>query len=219
MPNAIIAGATGLTGGALLAKLVAAKHYSNIYTLARRQRESIARSHHPLVVDFSSLGVLPDCDEAFCCLGTTIKKAGSQAAFRTVDFDYVLNFANAAKAAGAKTFCVVSALGANPDSAVFYNRVKGEMEQALTKIGFDSLHIFQPSLLLGDRAESRLGERIGIGAFAAIAPLLIGRARKYRPIAADDVAEAMIKMASRDSTANHAVFRYESDEIVLLARR
>ncbi len=217
MTNAIIAGATGLTGGALLARLAADKRYSNIHTLERRKRESIARSHHPLVVDFSSPGVLPDCDEAFCCLGTTIKKAGSQSAFRAVDFDYVLNFAKSAKSAGVKKFLVVSALGSNPKSAVFYNRVKGEMEHALEAVGFDSLHIFQPSLLLGDRAESRLAERVGIGAFAAIAPLLVGRARKYRPIAADDVAKAMIKVASRDSTAKHAVFRYESNEIVLLA--
>ncbi len=219
MTIAILAGASGLTGAFLLRHLVADKRYTNIHTLERRKRPGIAGNHHPHVVDFAALGTLPDCDDAFCCLGTTIKEAGSKAAFRTVDFDYVLNFAKAAKSAGVKKFMVVSALGASPTSAVFYNRVKGEMEQALTKIGFDSLHIFQPSLLLGDRAESRLGERIGIGAFAAIAPLLIGRARKYRPIAADDVAKVMIKMASRDSTANHAVFRYESDEIVLLAGR
>ena len=115
-------------------------------------RKATLQAHPKLsehVIDFESLPKLPKTDDAFCCLGTTIRKAGSQAAFRKVDFDYVLNFATAAKAAGAKRFFVVSALGANAKSGVFYNRVKGEMENALMAMNFESLHIFRPVISAG----------------------------------------------------------------------
>jgi uncharacterized protein YbjT (DUF2867 family) len=117
-----------------------------------------------------------------------------------VDFDYVVNFANAAKQAGCKRFLMVSAIGADANSAVFYSRVKGETENALGAIGFDALHIFQPSLLVGERAESRPGERLGIAAFSLAAPLLIGPMRKYRPVNAHVVALTMMHAAATDAT-------------------
>ena len=165
------------------------------------------------MINFESLGKLPKADDAFCCLGTTIRQAGSQAAFRKVDFDYVINFAIAAKAAGVKRFLVVSALGANAKSCVFYNRVKGEMENALKAMNFESLHIFRPSFLLGERAEARVGERLGIKVFSALAPLMIGPARKVRPVEAKAVARAMVLAANSDALGMTVV---ESDEILAL---
>jgi uncharacterized protein YbjT (DUF2867 family) len=132
-------------------------------------------------------------DEAFCCLGTTIKKAGSQEAFRAVDHDAVLAFAKAAKQAGTRSFLVVTALGADTRSRVFYNRVKGEVQEALKGVGFESLVILQPSLLLGERAESRPGERAAIVASRVLAPLL--RPLASRPIEAHTVARAMLALA------------------------
>ena len=189
--TALVAGATGLTGKHLLEFLLADARYASVHALVRK---SALQTHPKLsedVIDFESLPKLSKTDDAFCCLGTTIRQAGSQAAFRKVDFDYVWNFATAAKAAGAKRFLVVSALGANAKSAVFYNRVKGEMENALKAMNFESLHIFRPSFLLGERAEARVGERLGIKVFSALAPLMIGPARKVRPVEAKAVARSI----------------------------
>ena len=164
------------------------------------------------VVDFESLGKLPKTDDAFCCLGTTIRQAGSQAAFRKIDFDFVLNFATAAKAAGAKRFLVVSALGATAKSGVFYNRVKGEMENALKAMNFQSLHIFRPSFLVGKRADARVVERLGIKVFSALAPLMIGPTRKVRPIEAKAVARSIWAAACGvTSTSSTSVRLYGAD--------
>ena len=211
--TALVAGATGLTGKHLLEFLLADARYASVHALVRKA----ALPTHPKlsehVIDFESLPKLSKTDAAFCCLGTTIRKAGSQAAFRKIDFDYVLNFAAAAKAAGAKQFLVVSALGANAKSAVFYNRVKGEMENALKAMNFESLHIFRPSFLMGKRADARVGERLGIKVFSALAPLMIGPARKVRPVEAKAVARAMVLAASGDALGVTVV---ESDEILAL---
>jgi len=209
--TALVAGATGLTGKHLLEFLLADERYASVCALVRK---ATLQAHPKLsehVIDFESLGKLPKADDAFCCLGTTIKKAGSQAAFRKVDFDYVINFAAAAKAAGAKRFLVVSALGANAKSSVFYNRVKGEMENALKAMNFESLHIFRPSFLLGERAEARVGERLGIAVFSALAPLMIGPARKIRPVEAKAVARAMVLAANGGVLGVEVI---ESDEII-----
>jgi len=209
--TALVAGATGLTGKHLLEFLLADERYASVCALVRK---ATLQAHPKLsehVIDFESLGKLPKADDAFCCLGTTIKKAGSQAAFRKVDFDTVINFAAAAKAAGAKRFLVVSALGANAKSSVFYNRVKGEMENALKEMNFESLHVFRPSFLLGERAEARVGERLGIAVFSALAPLMIGPARKIRPVEAKAVARGMV-LAANGGVLGVTVT--ESDEIV-----
>ena len=216
--NALLAGATGLVGRALLAQLAADAGVAQVHALLRRApapwplNERIAA----LVVDFNALPALPKADEAFCALGTTIGVAGSQAAFRAVDFDAVLNFACAAQAAGARRFAVVSALGADAKSSVFYNRVKGEMEAALAALGFDSLVIARPSLLTGARAAlgqpQRLGERLAIAATAPIARLIPAR---WRPIDAAVVARAMVQ-ALRQSTPGRRVL--ESAELQTLGR-
>ncbi|MFY0525003.1 oxidoreductase [Archangium gephyra] len=193
--TALVAGASGLVGGFLLDALLEAPQYREVHSLGRRP---LPRQHPKLVqhtVDFARLGgeALPPAQEAFCCLGTTIKKAGSQEAFRAVDHDAVLAFASAAKKAGVQRFLVVTALGSDARSRVFYNRVKGETEEALKAMGFESLVILQPSLLLGERAESRPGERAAIIASRVLAPLL--RPLASRPIEARTVARAMVALA------------------------
>ncbi len=216
--RAVVAGASGLTGQVLLRLLLDQPRYDEVITLERRASKASSAKHQPLQVDFDRLGPLPSCDDAYCCLGTTSKKAGSKEAFRKVDFDYVLDFATAARAAGAKQFLVVSALGADANSSVFYSRVKGEMEIAVSKIGFDAVHIFRPSFLVGatnqTRAESRPIEGLSIAAFTALSPLLVGRARKYRPISVNAVSRAMLVAASSPS---HGVKIYESDAMQSLA--
>jgi uncharacterized protein YbjT (DUF2867 family) len=216
--RAILAGASGLTGQAILQLLLDQPRYDEVVTLDRRVTTPRHSKHRPLQVDFASLSQLPSCDDAYCCLGTTSKKAGSKEAFCKVDFDYVLNFANAARASGAKQFLVVSALGANASSSVFYSRVKGEMESAISKIRFEAVHIFRPSFLVGatnqTRDESRPIEGLSIAAFTALSPFLIGPARKYRPISVNTVGQAMLAAASSGAAG---VNTYESDAMQKLA--
>lgn len=213
--TALVAGASGLVGGYLLDALLEAPQYREVHSLGRRP---LPKQHPKLVqhtVDFARLGgeALPPAQEAFCCLGTTIKKAGSQEAFRAVDHDAVLAFASAAKKAGVQRFLVVTALGSDARSRVFYNRVKGETEEALKAMGFESLVILQPSLLLGERAESRPGERAAIIASRVLAPLL--RPLASRPIEARTVARAMVTLAQ---TAPQGVRVAPSGELQHLGR-
>ncbi|HSP78452.1 MAG TPA: NAD(P)H-binding protein [Myxococcaceae bacterium] len=193
--NALVTGASGLVGGHLLDALLEDPLYQQVHSLGRR---ALPREHAKLeqrTVDFARLEdeSLPAAEDAFCCLGTTLKKAGSQEAFRAVDHDAVLAFARAARRAGARRFLVVTALGADPHSRIFYNRVKGEVEEALQGLGFESLVLLRPSLLLGERAESRPGERAAIVLSRALGPLL--RPFGGRPIEARTVARAMRALA------------------------
>lgn len=222
MGTALIAGASGLVGAELLQQLLRAEEYERVIAVGRRP---LAVTHPKLtqvVVDFAALEQgTPDlrCDDAFCCLGTTIKaarstssgRAGSRAAFRAVDHAAVLAFAWAAQRAGAQRFFVVSALGADAGSRVFYNRVKGEMEDALQVLGFATLAVFRPSLLLGRRVQSRFGERIMAAILWLAEPLLLGRLRKYRAIDAGVVARAMLRCSFGRPGQGRLVFL--SDEI------
>ena len=192
---ALVAGGSGLVGGLLLDRLLDDPTYREVISLGRRE---LPRSHPRLtqrLVDFGALeGLsLPAADDAFCCLGTTIKKAGSEAAFRAVDEAAVLAFARAALRAGAQRLLVVTSHGADARSRVFYSRVKGEVEQALGAQGWPSLLLLRPSLLLGDRQESRPGERIAVVASRLLGPLL--RPLAARPIEAVTVAKAMWRLA------------------------
>jgi uncharacterized protein YbjT (DUF2867 family) len=191
--TALLAGATGLIGRELLPLLQA--RYAQTHVLVRRQPAvATADARSTLhVVDFAQLPGLPAVDDCYIALGTTIKVAGSQAAFRAVDFDYVVNTARAARAAGATRLAVVSALGADTGSAVFYNRVKGEMQAAIAALGFESVVIAQPSLLLGDRAAIGQPVRTGeVWAARLLAPAMGLVPRSIRPIAAAKVASAML---------------------------
>ena len=203
---ALLVGATGLIGSFLLQRLLAAGRYARVTVWARRD---IGRTHPKLKVEIADFARLQErrveAEDVFCCLGTTIKQAGSQAAFRRVDYDYPVALAMAAAGGGARRLLVVSALGANPDSRVFYNRVKGEMEVAVRAAGVPRTVFFRPSLLSGPRVQERLGEKIGLVVGNVLGSLL----GKYRPIHADLVAAAMLKAAEEDRSTGVL----ESDEI------
>lgn len=216
--TALLAGATGLVGGHLLDLLLEESTHDHVISLVRRPT---GRSHGKLderQIDFNRLEEveLSPIHDVFCCLGTTIRKAGSQAAFRKVDHDYVVALAHLGRAAGAERFLLVSAIGASPRSSVFYSRVKGEAEEAVATLGYDALHIFQPSMLLGQRQEFRLGERLGIGFARLVDPLMAVASplAKYRGIQAQTVAAGMVTAARAEA---QGLYVYKHDDIVRLA--
>lgn len=190
----LLAGPTGLVGHEVLRQALARTTLACVHALTRRAMPAPADARLQwLQVDYSRLPSLPKADAALCALGTTIRQAGSQEAFRAVDHDAVLAFARAVRAAGARRLAVVSALGADAASAVFYNRVKGETESALRALGFERLVIARPSLLAGDRAAlgqaPRLGERVGLAMSRPFQRLIPA---SVRPIQAAVVARALL---------------------------
>ena len=191
---ALVAGATGLVGREVLAALLADKRYSAVHCVGRRAPGFAHPKLTSHVADFAALPALPPVDDVYIALGTTIKAAGSQQAFRAVDFEAVMAVALAARASGATKSGVVSAMGANARSRVFYNRVKGEMEDALSRLGFETLVIARPSLLAGDRdalhQPGRSGEKLALVAAQLFKRLIPGN---YRAIRADQVASALVK--------------------------
>jgi len=191
--SALLAGASGLVGRALLARLLADERYGRVHVLLRRPVELTA--HRRAVrhtVDFGRLPRLPHVDDAFIALGTTMRAVGSQAEFRRVDLDAVIATARAARAAGASRLGVVSAVGADPASRVFYLRVKGEMERAVATLGYASVVIARPSLLLGERAALGQPSRFVEGlAQRLLGPVSGWLPRSLRPIAAHEVARAL----------------------------
>lgn len=219
MATALLAGATGLVGRYLLDQLVGSSAYGRVVAVVRRPLVFEHPKLVEVVADFSALDQLAEPlrgDDAFCCLGTTLRRAGSREEFRAVDHGAVLAYAWAAKRGGARRFFGVSALGADPASRFFYNRVKGETELALGVLGFDTLGLFRPGLLLGPREEYRLGERLGSALLALAAPVLIGRLRRWRAVHAAVVARAMVRSAHNDSARGTLIV--ESDEIQRLGR-
>jgi uncharacterized protein YbjT (DUF2867 family) len=214
MSIALIAGASGLVGRHLLDQLLAAPEYTQVISLGRRQLEVVHPKLTQVVVDFAALeqtAIGLRCDDAFCCLGTTIRQAGSRANFRAVDQTAVLAFAWTAQRAGAQRFFTVSSLGADPRARFFYPRVKGETEEALLALDFATLAIYRPSLLLGQRARSRFGERFMAALLWFADPLLLGRLRKYRAIEAATVARAILRCSFGQGARGLLI--YPSDEI------
>lgn len=196
--SALLAGASGLVGRSLLSLLLDSPRYCRVQILLRRPVPDLATDPKlaATVVDFAALPPLPSVDDVFIALGTTIRAAGSQEAFRRIDFDAVIATARAGRAAGARRLVVVSALGADAASPVFYNRVKGEMQQAIVELGYDSVVIAQPSLLLGDRASTGQPKRAAEEwAQRLPRPVLGWVPARVRPIRAQDVADAMLLAA------------------------
>lgn len=219
---AFVAGASGLVGMQVLHQLFQDPSYAYVISLGRRE---LALKHNKLIqlkVDFDKLHTVQLTEKireqnmggdyhllieglnekkveihAFCSLGTTIKQAGSQEKFRQIDHDYVMDFASWSLQQGATKFLYVSALGADPRSSMFYNKVKGEVEEDLKLIPFDYLGIFQPSILLGNRRKTRLGEEIGKMAMQAVT--FLGIFKKYKPIYDHQVAKAMLQAALKSS--------------------
>jgi len=192
--TALLAGATGLVGRALLQGLLADETVKAVHVLARRPLELRSAKLSVHVVDFTALPALPPVDEAYLALGTTIKVAGSQPAFRAVDFDANLAVAKAAHAAGARRLGLVSAMGADARSSIFYSRVKGELEQALDGLGYEGIVVARPSMLAGDRAALgqpvRGGELLALNLSRWLRPLI---PRNYSSIQAADVARALLR--------------------------
>lgn len=213
--QAFVVGATGLVGRQLLAELVAEPRVERIVAVTRRPLDL---SHEKLEVLVTELDELEDAlakrqaTHAFCCLGTTIAKAGSQAAFRHVDHDLSLAFGRACVEAGVEKLLVVTALGADPRSRVFYNRVKGELERDLAALGLPELHLLRPSLLLGEREERRRAEALAMALAKPLGALLAGPLAKYRAIDASDVAKALLAFAL-EPKSSQAVTIHESDAI------
>lgn len=204
--TAVVAGATGLVGGALLRQLLASGDYARVTVLGRRAPAERSGKLKFVASDFTNLESLAAelaVDDVFCCLGTTLRKAGSQAAFERVDYHMVVDLARAAKKAGARQFLVVSSVGTSARSPAFYSRTKARMEQAVGEVGFATTHVVRPSLLLGRRAESRPAEDLAQKLAPLVAPLMRGRLRKYRPVRADDVAAALVQLALRGERGLH----------------
>jgi uncharacterized protein YbjT (DUF2867 family) len=211
--TALIAGSTGLIGQELAEQIAADNYYGEVYLIVRKETQRVLNSCKELVVDFDNLQeslAHIHVDDVYCCLGTTMKMAGSREAFHRVDFQYPVEIAKIMKKNGAEVFLLVSALGANTKSMIFYNRVKGKVEEALKELGFRSLVIFRPSLLLGDRKEKRVGEDIAKKTYKVLDRLFIGPLKKYAGIHGKVVAHAMQEMGKRHISG---VTILESDEI------
>lgn len=207
MKTALVAGSTGLIGGQLLNLLISDNRYAKVIAISRKPLSIQQDKLVNVVCELDQLPTDLKADDIFCCLGTTMKKAKTKVAFRAVDFDAPLTLARIGKANGARQFLLVSALGANKNSSIFYNQVKGEVEEAIGAIGFDSYHILRPSLLTGPRQEQRSGEDA-----AKFFYKILGWAipAKYQAIDSIKVARAMMELADQSHSGN---FIHESAQL------
>lgn len=209
MKTALLVGATGLIGRQLLELFEKNTYYEKVFVLTRKPL-AVSGKCENMVVNFDLLNEVLStlkADDVFCCLGTTMKVAGSKEAFRKVDYTYPLLTAQYSKQQGASQYLLVSALGASKNSSVFYNKVKGEVEEAIGALGFTGYHIFRPSLLLGDRKEVRSGEdaaKLFFKLFGFLVP------DKWKGIEAKKVAQAMLHFAKENKSGK---FIHESAEM------
>ena len=204
MRYAVLVGATGLTGKELARQLAAMRHPVPTRALVRKQSSDLPESVEQIVVkhfdDPDALQAhIPVGSWVFCTVGTTMRIAGSQEAFRAVDLDIPVALAHAAKAAGVAGMSIVSSAGAKATGFFFYTRTKGEMELALQAASLQALHIFRPSFLIGNRQEQRLGESLAIALARLLTPLCVGPLAKYAPISVNRLAKVMIEKAQKGS--------------------
>jgi uncharacterized protein YbjT (DUF2867 family) len=215
--SALLIGGSGLVGRHVLEKILASSAYGRLVSVGRRRIPASHTKLEQIVTDmgeFTRSQVTGDIDDAYCCLGSTIKAAGSREAFRKIDFDTILRSARIAQDAGAKRFLLISSSGAAAKSLIFYLRVKGETEEAIQKLNFQATAILRPAGLSGERTTPRPAERVGTFIMNALKPLLMGPLRKYRMIAATDVAEAMVRLGLSQQLGPRIL---ESDAIQALA--
>jgi len=209
-------GASGLTGSHLGELLDDESDIFEVYAPLRTWTKKF-KNLIEINVNFSNLNeieALPNPEIVFCCIGTTIKKAGSEEAFLSIDYELVIQLAQIALKKGCLQFHLISSVGANTQSNVFYLRTKGQVESDLQKMGFSTTNIYRPSALLGKRNETRTGEKIGIGVSKIISPLFLGPLKKYKPIEAEAVGKVMLNLAKQSLQGFHI---FESSEIQKMA--
>ncbi|WP_183561670.1 oxidoreductase [Mucilaginibacter sp. SP1R1] len=215
--KAIIAGSSGLIGSKLLDILLQQPFYDEVLILVRKELPTKHPKLKQLVVDFDHLEAYSSQltgHALFCCLGTTKAKTPDQATYRKIDHDYPVWLGQLAQQNGVNQFHLVSSIGANASSSVFYIKTKGQTEADLQQLGFPALHIYRPSMLMGKRTDRRPTEKIAVVLFNVIDPLLFGSLKKYRSIPAQTVAMAMYKQSIKTDTGS---FIYESDKIKQLS--
>ncbi|WP_205161160.1 NAD(P)H-binding protein [Niallia nealsonii] len=215
--KALIIGATGLVGEHLLQILLQSNTYKEIIAFVRKPLEYRHKALKEVIIDFDQLDQYQQyfaVDDIYCCLGTTIKKAKNQKNMMKIDVDYPIKCAELGKQMGAKQFIVISAIGANSKSSIFYSRIKGILEEKLEALSFEALLILQPSLLLGEREEFRFGEKLSSFILPLLHPLMAGPLKKYKGIHAEKVASTMYKIAQMDQKG---VVVLSSDKIEALA--
>jgi len=217
--TALVLGASGLVGKALVEILASRNNYQRIHLVVRKPLQFTSERCVQHIIDMDQLQQyqqLFDVNDVFCCLGTTIKKAKTREAFRKVDYDYPVEAGRLAKSQHVDGYYIVTAMGANAASSIFYSRVKGEVEDKLATFGLPSLHLFRPSLLTGDREEYRFGERVAERISPFVNPLLRGPMRKYRSIEAKTVALAMALTAEKAAKGTHVHLSHEmADQVAL----
>ncbi|PQJ73001.1 NAD(P)H-binding protein [Polaribacter butkevichii] len=200
--TAIILGATGLTGNNILQKLIEDEQYKSIKLFSRSKIEGLPKKVIQFTGDLLNLEQFKDdfkADEVYCCIGTTAKKTPDRTLYKKIDYGIPVAAAKLAKENNIPTFLVISAMGANKNSTVFYNKTKGEMEQSVLQQNIKNTFILRPSLIDGERKEQRFLEKIGLVVFKIIQPLFIGKLKKYQIINAESIAKAMILLANNKS--------------------
>lgn len=219
MKTALIIGSTGLIGSHLLDLLLESQEYEKVITFVKRD----SGIQHPKlkqhIIDFDKPETYKELvvgDDFFCTIGTTIKKAGSQDAFRKVDFEYPKQFASLAQQNKVNQFLIITSLGADANSSNFYLKTKGEIQDFLKNCAFKSISILQPSLLLGNRTEFRLGEKMGVYFMKLFSFLFIGNLKKYKAIQSEAVAKAMFIIAQKNYKGFQII---ESDSIQEIANK
>lgn len=215
MKSAIVVGSTGLVGKHLINTLINSNIFDRVTALVRSPYFKDYKNIEEIVLDFNKedpFVSLKKANHVFCCLGSTIRKAGSKKAFKFVDFDLPVLFAKWAEQNNCETFSLVSSLGADSKSKMFYNKTKGEIENEIKKFSFSKTQIFRPSLIMGKRNEFRPGELLGKGIFTLLNPLMVGTLKKYKAIHAKDIAQGMVGHLSKNQ---YGVKVIESNEIMI----
>lgn len=210
--RALILGATGLVGSSCLQELLEQESYILVRALLRKPLNISNNKLEVHVIDFDDMekhaSLFADVDVVFCCLGTTLKQAGSVEAFKRVDYDYCLQAANLAKAGGVKHFLIVTAVNANAGSFAYYSKIKGQLQKDLIELDFEHLSIFQPSLLLGERESFRIGEGLFGKASGLMNKLIPASMNAYKAIPAEVVGRSMAVLAANESSQSSEKVKY-----------
>lgn len=211
-----IAGATGLTGSLCLQELLQNENISGVIAIGRKPTGIKHSKLKEVLLNNNKLNESVISNAFICCLGTTIKKAGTKEAFKEIDLELPVYLANKIKNNGCNTVAVVSAMGANPKSSIFYNNVKGQMEETMKEINLNSLSILRPSIISGPRKEKRFGEKMGLIFMKVINPLLLGSLENYKSIKASDIAKALVHCVIKQKAGSTIYLSGEIKELALL---